>query len=110
MTYDWQMEQRPRRLNAATLLPPATVDEAGWDILLALHSNRASHLGLRKLASIVSLTGATVREWLTKLEDRQLISGAAVTGEARAFLTPAGRELLDRYLSATSDLQAGAHQ
>ena len=31
------------------------------------------------------------------------------TGEIRAILTAAGRALLDRYLSAASDLQVGAY-
>ena len=110
MNYDWQMDLRPRRRNAATFLPPAAVDEAGWDILLALHADHACKLGVRKLASIVSAPGTVVTEWLMKLEERQLITGVTDAGEVRALLTPAGRELLDRYLSATSDLQVGAHQ
>ena len=110
MTYDWQMDLRPRRRNAATFIPPAAVDEAGWDILLALHADHACNLGVRKLASIVSTPWAIVTDWLVKLEERKLITGTTDGGEVRAVLTPAGRDLLDRYLSATSDLQVGAHQ
>ena len=50
--------------------------------------------------------------WLAALEEQQLITGDknAITGELRATLTTAGRELLDRFLSATSDLQVTTHQ
>lgn len=95
----------------ATFLPPALVDEAGWDILLALHGDRTHQLSLDKLAAVVSIPRGALDLWLEKLEQSRLISGSrnSLTGEIRALLTQPGRELLDRYLSATSDLQAGAH-
>jgi DNA-binding MarR family transcriptional regulator len=101
-----RQDLRPSRA-VATSLPPATVDETGWDILLAMHV--AGSLTLPKLASIVSVRATIVTQWLAKLEERQLVTGATDAGELRAVLTRAGRELLDKYLSATSDLQVVAH-
>jgi hypothetical protein len=97
--------------SAAAVLPPAMVEETGWDILLALYSDRRSELSLDKLASVVSVPGTVMDRWLAGLAQRQLIAGAkdSLTGELRAALTNVGRELLDRYLTATSDLQVGAH-
>ena len=85
------------------------VEETPWDILLALHSDRRCELTLAKLASLVSVTQPVLNRWLAGLEQRQAHHRrqAQFTGELRAVLTSAGRELLDRYLSATSDLQAG---
>ena len=96
---------------AAANLPPAIIEETAWDILLALHSDRTCALSLPKLASLVSVTQQVLDRWLADLEQRQLITGTRrnSTGELRALLTSAGRELLDRYLSATSVLQAGIH-
>ena len=111
MNYDWQMDLRPRSCTAAAFLPPALVDETAWDILLALHSDRESKLSLDRLASIVSISQPMLNHWLGLLEQRQLITGAerGFEQEIRAVLTAAGRELLDRYLSVTSDLQIVAH-
>ena len=68
-------------------------------------------LGLGKLASVVSVPRPVLNHWLALLEERQLITGVThgVAQELRAVLTAAGRELLDRYLSVTSDLQIAAH-
>jgi hypothetical protein len=111
MTRDWQKNLQMRRPTAAASLPPALVEETGWDILLALHADHRCALGLGKLASVVSASEAVMRRWLSALEQRRLVTGAngSPTGDVRAVLTPVGRELLDRYLSATSDLQVGAH-
>ena len=111
MNYDWKMDLRPRSRTAATSLPPALVEETAWDILLALHSDERCELGLDKLGSVVSVPLPVLNQWLALLEQRQLISGAKheFEQEMRAVLTPAGRELLDRYLSAASGLQVGAH-
>lgn len=112
MTYDWQTDLRPRRRTAAALLPPPTVEETAWDILLALHSDRECKISLAKLTAIASVPPQVLTEWLANLEDRQLISGVSneVTREVRAALTGAGRALLDRYLSATNDLHvSGRH-
>lgn len=100
--------QRP---SAAAMLPPATVEETAWDILLALHSDRRGKLSLRKLARMVSVPEAALNRWLAFLENRRLITGAkhGFDQELCALLTLAGRELLDRYLSATGDLQTGVH-
>ena len=110
MTGDWQNLQM-RRPTAAASLPPALVQETGWDILLALYSDQRCTLGLVKLASLVSASEAVMRRWLSALEDRRLITGAdgALGDDVRAVLTSTGRELLDRYLSATTDLQVSAH-
>ena len=112
MNYDWQMDLRPCSRTAAAFLPPALVDETAWDILLALHSDEGCKHSLDKLASLVSVSQPVLDQWLALLEQRQLITAAqvGVAQELRAVLTPAGRELLDRYLSVTSDLQIGAHQ
>ena len=97
--------------SAATFVPPPTVEETAWDILLALHSDRSGELGLDKLARLVSVPQPVVDRWLALLEQRGLITGAmhGPTDDVRAVLTPAARELLDRYWSATSGLQVGAH-
>ena len=91
------------------ILPPAMIDESAWDILLALHSDRRCDLSLAKLASLVSVTPSSLERWLTALEDRHFITGAkhSFTGELRAVLTSSGRQLLEKYLSASSDLQVG---
>ena len=111
MMYDWQTSIRASEYHAARILPPATVEETGWDILLALHSDRHSRLGLPRLASIVSVGQDIVDRWLGALEERGLITGARhpSTDELLAVLTEKGRELLDRYFSATNGLQVGAH-
>lgn len=94
---------------ATTILPPAMIEESAWDILLALHSDRRCDLSLAKLASVVSVTPSALERRLADLEDRKFISGAKhnFTGELRAILTASARHLLDRYLSASSDLQVG---
>ena len=111
MNCDWQKDLQLSSPTAAAFLPPATVEETGWDILLVLHSDRRGELSLAKLASLASVPETAMHRWLAGLEQRQLITGAkdAVTGELRALLTSAGRGPLDRYLSATSDLQGGTH-
>ena len=95
----------------AIFLPPPTVEETAWDILLALHSNERRALGLDKLAHLASVSLPVLHRWLEQLEQRRLITGIRVgfRDELQAVLTPAGRELLDRYLSAAADLQVGAH-
>ena len=111
MIYDWQTSLRASDHYAARIVPPATVEETGWDILLALHSDRHCRINLRKLASIVSVPDAVIDGWLGALEERELTIGVRhqSTGELLAVLTDKGRELLDRYFSATNDLQVGAH-
>ena len=111
MNCDWQKDMQIRSPTAAAFLPPALVDETGWDILLALHSDRRRELGLDKLASLVSAPQQVMSQWLSVLEEQQLVTGDknVFTGELRAILTKTGRELLDRYLSATSDLQISTH-
>jgi DNA-binding MarR family transcriptional regulator len=110
MMYDWQTSLRTGDYCTARILPPATVKETGWDILLALHSDRHCPLSLGKLASIVSVPGATIDRWLGALEESKLITGVrhSSTDELLAVLTEQGRGLLDRYFSATKDLQVGA--
>src|SRR5262245_33105781 len=96
---------------STSFLPPAMVEETGWDILLALHADRQAEISLERLAAIVSVPPSTMIAWLGGLEQRQLINGIEdkLTGEVRALLTDQGRDLLDRYLSATSKLQIGTH-
>ena len=110
MTYQWKKDLRQPYPTAATFLPPATVEETAWDILLALYSHPRRDLSLDKLARVVSVREPVLDRWLGLLEQRQLITDVrdSFTGELRAVLTVAGRRLLDRYLSATGDLQVGA--
>lgn len=111
MIYDWQTSLRASDYEAARIVPPATLEETGWDILLALHRDRHCDLTLQKLASVVSAREAEMLQWLAALERRGLITGAKhrVTGELLAVLTTKGRDLLDRYFLAATDLQVGAH-
>jgi DNA-binding MarR family transcriptional regulator len=111
MNCDSRKDLQPRNPTAAAVLPPAMVEETGWDILLVLHSDRRRELSLNKLASLASVSETVMNRWLAGLEQRKLITGSkdSFTGEVRAVLTRAGRELLDRYFSATSDLQVGTH-
>lgn len=92
-------------------LPPPTIEETAWDILLALHSDERRALRLDKLAHLASVSPPVLHRWLELLEQRQLVTGIRLgfRGEHQAVLTQAGRELLDRYLSAAADLQVGAH-
>ena len=111
MIYDWQTSLRASDYEAAKIVPPATLDECGWDILLTLYTDRHCDLTLQKLASVVSVPDAVVNRWLVTLEQRELVAAAQhrSTGEFLAMLTAKGRELLDRYFSATRDLQVGTH-
>lgn len=107
----WLKDLQSGDRTAATFLPPAMAGETGWDILLALHSDQRCELTLEKLAALISVSKLVLTEWLAMLEKRRLITGAThgSTQELVAVLTAQGRELLDRYLTATSELQAGAH-
>jgi len=111
MMYDWQTTLRTSDYCTARILPPVTVGETGWDILLALHSDRNRRASPRKLASMVSVPEAAIDRWLGALEESKLITGELhpSTDELLAVLTKQGRGLLDRYFSATKDLQVGAH-
>jgi DNA-binding MarR family transcriptional regulator len=111
MMHDWQTSLQASEHYAAWILPPATVEETGWDILLALHSDRNCRLSLEKLASMASVPLGIIERWLGALEERKLIIGARhpATDEVRAVLTDLGRGQLDRYFSATEGLQAGAN-
>ena len=111
MNCDSRKDSLSHSPTAAVSLPPAMVRETGWDILLVLHSDPRCEVSLNKLASLASVPETVMNRWLAGLEQRQLITGAknSVTGELRAVLTGAGRELLDKYLSATSNLQVGTH-
>lgn len=111
MIYDWQTSLRASDYEAARIVPPAAVDEQCWDILLALYRDRHFDLTLQKLASVVSVREAEILRWLASLEQHGLIAGVKhrVTGELLARLTAKGRALLERYFSATSDLQVSVH-
>ena len=111
MNREWHKDLEIRRPTAAVFLPPPGVEETGWDILLALHLDRRTEFSLGKLASLVSVHRRTIDHWLSWLNDRGLVAAVnhLTTGQPRAVLTSAGRELLDRYLSATSDLDARTH-
>lgn len=89
---------------ATEVVPPPSIDEVGWDILLALHGDKGCALGLKKLGFIVSVSAETLTSRLARLEEFELIRGVLneVTRELRAILTPAGRALLDGYFAATN--------
>lgn len=112
MNYDWQIDLRSRSPTAAAFLPPPLIQEAAWDILLTLRSDDGHKLSLNKLGSMVSVPKQVLNQWLVLLEDGQLITGdkPGFARDLRAVLTPAGRELLDRYLTVTSGLQTGARE
>ncbi len=111
MNREWQKDIQVQSLTAAASLPPAMVDETGWDILLALHSDRRGNLSLEKLGSLISVPSQAMRRWLADLESRNLIAGKQeITGELRAVLTSGAREMIDNYLSATIGLQSAAHR
>lgn len=92
-------------------MPPTSMEEAVWDILLALHADEYCGLSLAQLSSIASVPMAVLESRLADLEERKLITGAEHrrTGELVATLTARGRDLLDCYLSATGDLHIGLH-
>jgi len=109
MNRGWQKDSTIRSLAVTATLPPAMVEETAWDILLAIYPNNG--LSLEKLAPVASVNPIVIGGWLDWLEGRALITGTrdGLTGEVRAALTPGGRELLDRYLSASIDLEARTH-
>lgn len=111
MNREWQRTMESNRPTAAASLPPAMVEETGWDILLALHSHDVSEPSLEKLAALVSVPPKVMHRWLMRLEERHLIAAAKrdPTGELSAVLTPAGREMLDSYFSAAKGLHFGTH-
>jgi DNA-binding MarR family transcriptional regulator len=111
MSCDWQKDLQIPRTSVVACLPPALVQETGWDILLALHSDAHCDLSLEKLCALISVSQEVMVRWLASLEERHLITGATdgLTGQLRAVLSKAGRELLDRYLSVTRSLQLNAH-
>ena len=108
MNRDWHRDLEIRTPTAAALLPPAMVEETGWDILLALHSDQRCDLSLDTLAAIASVPRQALGSWLVWLEERRLIAASQhkINGEFRAVLTAAGRDMLDHYLSAVSVLQS----
>jgi hypothetical protein len=106
MDREWNSDLRISNRAAGTL-PPAMIGETGWDVLLALSDEGRSGLTTIKLASMLSVPRAVLGRWLGWLEDGCLVAGAKDqrSGELRAVLTASGRELLDRYLAATTDFQ-----
>ena len=111
MNHVRQMDLSPRRLTAGASLPPALIEETAWDILLALYSEDGSEFSLDKLGWVVSVPRPVLNKWLSLLEERRLVTGTrhGIEQELRALLTPAGRDLIDRYLSVTSVLRVRTH-
>jgi len=104
MKRDWHRDlEIPGRTGAVHPLP-AMVEEAGWDILLALHRDQRRELTFAKLAVIASVPRQAVGRWLSLLEDQRLIAPTrpATSDELRAVVTADGRDMLDRYLEAVS--------
>ena len=98
-----------RRRTRAELFPPATISEVAWDILLVLSSERHGALDLDRLGCLVSARSSSISDSLSDLDQRRLISFRAPfpDGKPQPALTRAGRDLLDNYLAAASDLQFG---
>ncbi len=107
MNCDWQNDVRTECFARAQFVPPAMFGEAAWDCLLALYADERRGLGLDRLAGIASLRWTSLQHWLAELERQQLVTAELRrnNGEVRAVLTRDGRDLLQKYLSATSDLQ-----
>ena len=97
-------------VTATASLAPPNLSETAWDILLALHSDRRRKLSLGKLGALISTPQMKLGRWLSSLEDQRLVTGEKddLTGQLRAVLTSRGRDLLNRYLSAVGDLEAGS--
>ena len=110
MNYQWDMDLKSVSRAGASSMPPASVEESAWDILLALHADVRCELSLEKLGRVTSITSQALTEKLANLEASRLVTGVRneVTTEIRALLTPAARRLIDQYLSAANDLQVGA--
>jgi hypothetical protein len=64
MNSNMQKNPQTHGPGAASILPPAIMEETPWDILLALHSDRHCRLGLAKLASLVSVARPVLDRWL----------------------------------------------
>ena len=111
MDRNWHKDLDIRTPAPVAFLPPAMVEETGWDILLALHSDKRFEMSLAKLASLVSVPLEILTQWLVRLEGGKLVAGIKhrPTGELHAILTRAGRDLLDAYVSTASGLQAATH-
>ncbi len=107
MNYDWQKDVQLECFAHAGFVPPAMFGEAAWDCLLALYADERRELGLDQLAGIVSLPWPSLQRCLVELERQQLVAGELHrnNGEVRAVLTRDGRDLLEKYLSATNKLQ-----
>ena len=104
-----RLAQMMRRRTRAELFPPPMIGEVAWDILLALAAERHGALGLDRLACLVSARSISMSGSLRDLEERRLISFRTqfAGGQPQPALTRDGRELLDNYLTAASDLQLG---
>jgi DNA-binding MarR family transcriptional regulator len=109
MDREWNSDLRISNRSAATL-PPAMIGETGWDVLLALRADDRHELSLEKLASLVSVPGSVLADWLDWLDDRALVSGSIsdFDEQPRVVITRAGRELVDNHFLAASSLQ-GRH-
>jgi hypothetical protein len=107
MNCDWQKDVRTECFVHAEFVPPAMFGEAAWDCLLALYADERRELRLDQLAGLVSLPWPSLQRCLVELERQQLVAGELHRnrGEVRAVLTRDGRDLLIKYLSATSNLQ-----
>jgi len=73
MNREWQKDLEIRSPAAAASLPPAMVEETGWDILLALYSEPRLHMNIEKLAALTSVPRVVLGEWLGWLEERRLV-------------------------------------
>ncbi|MDT7531458.1 hypothetical protein OVY29_22635 [Sphingopyxis sp. SE2] len=107
MKCDWQNEVHMECFTHAKFVPPAMFDEPAWDCLLALHADARHELNLDQLAWLISVPAPSLQRCLVNLERQRFVIGEQDerNGELRAVLTRSGRDLLERYLSATSALQ-----
>jgi hypothetical protein len=110
MDREWKTDLRIQN-QAIASLPPATIGETGWDVLLALRADDRHELGLDKLSSLVSVPGLVLAQWLDWLEERELVVGLKheSTQQFLAVITRTGVVLVDNYLSATIGLQSRNH-
>jgi DNA-binding MarR family transcriptional regulator len=94
------------RRRRTQFLPRALFSEPGWDILLALYLTDFAG-GRQTTGQLVSWIGApltTALRWIDSLESHNLISRGRHPKDTRVVfidLTDKGRQVLDRYFSAS---------
>ncbi len=107
MNCDWRKDVRLECFNRAEFVPPAMFGEVAWDCLLALYAEESRSLSLDQLAGLISVPAGSLQRSLAELESRHLVTGEFLgNGQVRALLTRGGRDVLETYLAATTNLQS----